>query len=156
MRRRQIGVSVSVGVLVGLALWIMGTQLSQAQAPDLPPTQLTSGVHAQPTNTPPTQLTGEALADALGLELQPSMPSGCRAYVVVRSPDVGYCLEGYVELGLETWEVGRRLAGIVPTDLERQIFLLGEELSRLSPPEDSDKIEELGQKLQILLDQLPG
>jgi hypothetical protein len=139
--KRKLVTGFSLGLLLGGVVWVLGTQLSQAQSTD-------------PTPPPPRhELTGEALAEELGLELLSQQPPGCADYVVVEGPDVGYCLEGHVSPGLDSWEVGRRLAGIVPSDLDRQIFQLSYELAHLSLPAERERFEELSRQLTVLLEQ---
>lgn len=133
-------VGVVVVLMLGGGVWILGTQLSQAQAPE------------SPLPPPPTNLVGKALAADLGLELVSEQPPDCSDYVVVESPDAGYCLEGHVQPGLESWETGRRLAGIVPSELDRQIFQLSYQLSLVSPAQDSETFNSLAAQLQELLE----
>ena len=137
MRNRTKKIGLSVGLILGGAVWILGAQLGQAQT--------------QPPPQPePTGLTGEELADELGLELVAEQPPGCSDYIVVASPDVGYCLEGKVQPGLESWDIGRRLAGIVPSEEDRLIFQLRYELSRLSPRDDRERWDEIVAELEDL------
>lgn len=138
MRSHATKIGTLIGLMLGGGVWILGAHLSQAQTPEptLPP--------------PPTTLTGKALADDLGLELVSEQPPGCSDYIVVESPDVGYCLEGHVQPGLESWEMGRRLAGIVPSELDRQIFQLQYEFGHLDPYADRARMEEIAQQLQEL------
>lgn len=140
-RKLAVGVGLLVTFVLAGGTWgLLRTQPGYAQSADPPP---------------PAQydLTGEALAEELGLELVPQQPSGCADYVVVKSPDVGYCLEGHVRPGVDSWEVGLRLAEIVPTDLERQIFHLAYQRSHLSLPEEQERFEELTHQLTALLEQ---
>lgn len=141
MRIGTTGTGVFAGLLVGIVLLAIGGSLSQAQTPTPPP------------DPPADQLTGDALAASLGLQIQPSMPPGCEDYVVVREGGAGYCLQGHVEPGLESWDVGRRLAGIVPSDLDRQLFALVYEHSQLSQREDPERLVELEQQISELMEQ---
>jgi hypothetical protein len=133
-RSRSIG--IVVGATIAAIVWVMGIQLTRAEG-SLPP--------------PPSDLTGEALAQELGLVLTPSQPAGCTAYAVVEGPDVGYCLDDRARPGIDTWEIGRRLAGIVPTELERRIFHTSYELSQVDREKDAVRFERLAAELRELL-----
>lgn len=131
------GLGISLGILLAGGAWAVG-RLSEAES-------------AEPLPPPRYDLTGDALAEELGLELVSEQPPGCADYVVVESPDVGYCLEGKVTEGLDSWEIGRRLAGIVPSDLERRIFQVSYELAHV--PAGSERFAELSLQLKELMEQ---
>lgn len=98
-----------------------------------------------------TTLTGAALAEALGLELQPSFSGSCSRYVEVKESGVGYCLEDIAMSNVEAWEVGQRLRGYVPSDLDRRIFELRDQIAQAYDAGDIATTEALAQQLERLL-----
>jgi hypothetical protein len=104
-RLTRVGVSVSLGLLLGVGVWVWGTNDGEAQ-----------------TDEPVAPgLTGAELADALGLEVQPSFPKGCYAYVEASESGEGYCLDTVGMTDLQAWDVGQRIRGHVPSELEWDI-----------------------------------
>ncbi len=135
LRLRRIGISVVGASLLAGATWVLGSEPGQAQLPE----------------PPPPQLTGPALAENLGLQLQPSQPADCGAYVEVNDP-AGYCLDA-VQSPVERWDVAQRLRGHVPTDLDRQVFQIMYEMAQLDTASDSERLDELMQQLDTLIKQ---
>jgi hypothetical protein len=93
-------------------------------------------------------LTGPALVDALGLEFtEGSGPEGCGWYVDVDGVG-GYCLDGHVRSDAEAWEVWHRLAGHVPTVVDRRVNQIHE---AMKTTEDPDELDALAEELAPLL-----
>jgi hypothetical protein len=134
---RAMGLGFAGGVLLGVAVWTSIAVLTPARSQE----------------PPRDQLTGEALAESLGLTLLPEKPSDCDYYVEAAAEPAGYCLEALPGSYEEKWAIGKRLQGEMPSHLDRQIFQLGYEISKLLMPDDRDRIEDLGSQLQALLDQ---
>ena len=75
---------------------------------------------------------GKDLGTLLGLTPQPwPVPGGCHYYAEYED-GMGYCLDGVVSSDVDAWELGQRINGYVPTDLERQIFQLNLQIEQLS------------------------
>lgn len=92
--------------------------------------------------------TGPALVEEMGLEFIGGLPtSGCRWYVDVNGSG-GYCLDGNVSSDFEAWEVWHRLAGHVPTQLDREIYEIQHEMAQT---DGAAKQAELGRQLAPLL-----
>lgn len=95
-------------------------------------------------------LTGPALVEEMGLEFIGGLPSsGCKWYVDVNGSG-GYCLDGHVGSDFEAWEVWHRLAGHVPTALDRDIYEIQHEMARTDDPV---RHAELSRQLEPLLEQ---
>jgi len=93
-------------------------------------------------------LTGPALVDALGLEFaEGAAPEGCGWFVDVNGVG-GYCLDGHVRSDAEAWEVWHRLAGHVPTELDRKVNQIHE---AMKATEDPDELDALAEELAPLL-----
>ena len=132
MKLRRVGLGLSTGALLGVGLLNWGAH-SGAQSPiPIPP-----------------DATGSALAEALGLELLPALQSGCQHYVEVDDP-AGYCIDAVVTTNLEAWDVGQRLRGYTPTDLDTQIFVLGNRISEAMEVDDTATVEALIAQLEEL------
>jgi hypothetical protein len=98
-----------------------------------------------------TTLTGAALAEALGLERQPSFPASCARYVEVKESGVGYCLEDIAMSNVEAWDVGQRLRGYIPSELDRRIFELQDQIAQAYDDGDTATAEALVPELERLL-----
>jgi hypothetical protein len=99
---------------------------------------------------PPRDLLGGDLAEALGLELKRGYIEGCDHFVEVEE-GAGYCYEDFVESDYQAWQIGYRLQGRLPTDLERQIFLLDQQVMASTDPNER---QQLVQQLEELLARL--
>lgn len=133
-----------MGALLGFGLWSWGMR----------------GGPAQTTEPIPGDLTGSALAQALGLELQSSWSSDCRHYVEIEEfgadiekSGAGYCLDAAVTSNFDAWDVGQRLRGHEPTELDRQIFELADQIAQASEAGDTARVEELSAQLEFLMEQ---
>jgi hypothetical protein len=114
---------------------------------------IASSTTAQPT-TIPSGTTGAALAEGLDLELVDGFFAGCYYYVEVEESGAGYCLDDVVTTDEQAWDIGQRLRGHIPTDLERDVFRLEVERSEASEAGDTDRVEELDQQLAVLWPQV--
>lgn len=95
-------------------------------------------------------LTGPALVEEMGLEFIGGLPSsGCTWYVDVNGSG-GYCLDGSVNSDFEAWGVWHRLAGHVPTELDREVYEIQHEMARTDDPA---RHAELSRQLEPLLEQ---
>jgi hypothetical protein len=93
------------------------------------------------------------LAEALGLELQESAPETpeCGSYVEVEESGAGYCLGDVVTSDFDILDVGHRLRGSLPTELDRQIFALSSAIDDAYEAGDSAAVEALIPQLNALL-----
>lgn len=134
-RLRRVGVSVSLGLLLGVGVWVWGTNDGEAQ-----------------TDEPVAPgLTGAELAGALGLDLQPSFPTGCYAYVEASESGEGYCLDAVGMTDLQAWDVAHRLRGHVPSELEWDITELVIRINGAMEAGDRATAERLSLQLEELL-----
>lgn len=75
----------------------------------------------------------------------------CNAvYVEVEESGAGYCLDAVTSDTVEAWDIGQRLRGHMPSDLERRVFELEVELAAASEAGDADRVEELAEELEQL------
>lgn len=134
-RLRRAGISVSVGLLLGVGVWVWGTSDGEAQ-----------------TDEPVApSLTGADLADALGLELQPSFPEGCYGYVEASESGDGYCLDAVEMSDLQGWDVGQRLRGHIPSELEWDIKELAIQINSALEAGDTVTAEQLSLQVEELV-----
>jgi hypothetical protein len=98
-----------------------------------------------------TTLTGAALAEALGLELQPSFSGSCSYYVEVKESGVGYCLEDMAMSNVEAWDVAQRLRGYIPSELDRRTFELQDQIAQAYDAGDTETAEALVPELERIL-----
>jgi len=82
---------------------------------------------------PDPSLSGAALAESLGLELEPSFTADCNYFVEVNDVGEGYCLEGVGTSQTERFVIGSRLKGHEPTSAEVRFFEANEAFTGLSP-----------------------
>jgi hypothetical protein len=92
-------------------------------------------------------LTGPSLVQALGLDFTTGPPAGCGWFVDVNGVG-GYCLDGHVRSDTEAWEVWHRLAGHVPTEIDRRVNELHESMRAT---EDAEELDALADELAPLL-----
>lgn len=100
---------------------------------------------------PPSK--GPALADSMGLELiTTNRVVGCNYGIEVEG-EGAYCLDGHVSSPAEALELGARLRGEEPTDLDRRIFALMQRLGELGDAGGQDALtarRRLTQELEVL------
>jgi hypothetical protein len=133
----------------------------------------------EPSPTPGTyestkHLTGEELASALGLEPL-SLPDGpitntdprledCQvtkenqdqAGSIVNTGSAVYCTVGIVSNEFEAWELGMRLAGRVPSELEQEAYRLDLQAQELYESGDVEAAEKLWHQVHRLRVQAAG
>ncbi|HLB61303.1 MAG TPA: hypothetical protein VJN50_00955 [Actinomycetota bacterium] len=119
-------------------------------------------------------LTGTELADALGLkplpvprgewiksddprlgdcarERDPSATVGGTGSAATMNTEHGiYCLAGVAENAYQAWDIGTRLAGHVPCELDKQAFLLSQEAEAVDDEGDHVRATELWSKAHDL------
>jgi hypothetical protein len=134
-RLSRIGLGVLIGAVLGFGLWSWRISVGQAQS-------------SEPI---PPDVTGAGLAEALGLELRPSFSADCARYVEVEESGAGYCLDDVAMSSVEAWDVGQRLRGHLPSELDRRIFELGDQIAQEYEAGDSVTAEALIQQLDRLL-----
>jgi hypothetical protein len=71
--------------------------------------------------------------------------------VEVEESGVGYCLEDIAMSNVEAWDVGQRLRGYVPSELDRRIFELGDQIAQAYDARDLATVEALTPELELLL-----
>jgi hypothetical protein len=148
MRRAIVAVLVLIGVAaggfgLGYLVGHRAVALRPSALPSVPPR----------TVLVPKVLTGEALAEALGLELQSSWTPGCAHYVEVEESGAGYCLDAAVRSNFEAWDVGNRLRELERSDLDRRIFMLADQIAQASEAGDPETVERLSAEVQILIEE---
>jgi hypothetical protein len=135
----RIGLGLLIGTVLGFGLW--GWRINS---------------QAESSEPIPRDLTGAALAEALGLELQPSFFAGCSHYVEVEESGVGYCLDEIAMTNAEAWDVGQRLRGYVPSELDWRIFGLADQIAHAYDAGDLATVEALAAELDLLLAERDG
>jgi hypothetical protein len=101
----------------------------------------------------PTGSTGPALAEALGLELQPTwVPGECRYYVEVEESGPGYCIDSVVSSRVEAWAVGQRLRGVVPSEQELRVAEVSSQIDEASEAGDWATVDALKAELDLLVE----
>lgn len=115
-----------------IALALLGS--GRAVRPDVPHLSEASAIAAADT------MTGEEVGAALGLSPTTwPVPGGCKYYAEYVDGQ-GYCMDGVVHSDEEAWELGRRINGDPPSELDKKLFAKLHELEELSGSESAADI----------------
>lgn len=87
--------------------------------------------YALPSAGAEGELLGKALGDALGLIPQPTTGAKCNGWFAEYADGIGFCLDSVADTGLAGYEIALRIAGVEPTEVDRQLFLCDQELETL-------------------------